>query len=126
MMGFERLKKQYPKVKFLGYQRGTELANSYARADVFAFPSKTDTFGIVIIEALSIGTPVAAYAVPGPIDILEEGITGYMGDNLEANIDSCLMLDRSQIRLASMKWTWEECWKIFKESLISVYASDPT
>jgi glycosyltransferase involved in cell wall biosynthesis len=115
-----RLEKTYRGVKFLGYKKGTDLANCYALADVFCFSSKTDTFGIVIIEALSVGLPVAAYEVPGPIDILEQGVTGYMGTNLDSNIDRCLKLDRATVRRASQKWTWEECWRIFKENLVEI------
>jgi glycosyltransferase involved in cell wall biosynthesis len=116
----EHLKKTYSRVKFLGYQKGSELADSYARADVFAFPSKTDTFGIVIIEALSIGTPVAAFPVPGPIDILEQGLTGHMSDDLSRSIDICYKLDRDRVKTASMKWTWETCWEIFRDSLMPI------
>ena len=116
----EYLKNSYPGVNFLGYQSGETLANSYARADVFCFPSRTDTFGIVIIEAMSIGTPIAAYKVPGPMDIIESGVTGFMGNNLEENINNCLLLDRKKIKLQSMKWSWEECWTIFRESLCPV------
>jgi len=119
----EYLKDKYKKVRFLGYQSGVELANSYARADVFAFPSKTDTFGIVIIESLSIGTPVAAYPVPGPIDIIENGVTGYMSNDLEKNIHLCIRLDREKVKSLSSKWTWEECWKIFRDNLCSLNQS---
>jgi glycosyltransferase involved in cell wall biosynthesis len=116
----EHLRKTYPKVKFLGYQKGSELADSYTRADVFCFPSKTDTFGIVIIEALSVGTPVAAFPVPGPIDILEQGLTGHMSDDLFRSIQICTRLDRDRVKAASEKWTWERCWEIFKENLMPV------
>lgn len=119
----KHLKNSYKKVKFLGYQHGIELANSYTRADVFAFPSKTDTFGIVIIEALSVGTPVAGFPVPGPIDILKEGITGFMEEDLSTSIDLCLHLDRNLIKKLSEEWTWENCWKIFKENLMPVRVS---
>jgi len=111
-----RLEKEYPDVKFLGYKSGQELANEYHQADVFAFPSKTDTFGIVIIEALSLGTPVAAYSVPGPIDILTT-TTGVMNDDLKIAIDNALLLDRNTVQKESKKWTWEECWNIFKRNL---------
>lgn len=111
-----RLEKEYPDVKFLGYKSGQELANEYYQADVFAFPSKTDTFGIVIIEALSLGTPVAAYSVPGPIDILTT-TTGVMNDDLKIAIDNALLLDRNTVQKESKKWTWEECWNIFKRNL---------
>ena len=108
----------YKDVKFLGYQSGEELANSYTRADVFAFPSRTDTFGIVIIEALSCGTPVAGYPVPGPIDILEQGVNGYMNNDLMVAIELCLPLDRAIVQHSSLKWTWLNCWNVFKNNLI--------
>ena len=113
----ERLEKEYPSVKFLGYKSGVDLANEYHLADVFAFPSKTDTFGIVIIEALSLGTPVAAYPVAGPIDILTPS-TGVMNDDLKTAIDSALTLDRDIVLRESLKWTWDECWNIFKQNLV--------
>jgi glycosyltransferase involved in cell wall biosynthesis len=111
-----RLEKTYPHVKFLGYKSGTELANEYHSADVFAFPSKTDTFGIVIIEALSLGTPVAAYPVPGPIDILTPE-NGVMDKDLKTAINSALSLPREKVKKSSEVWTWEECWNIFKRNL---------
>lgn len=111
-----RLEKTYPHVKFLGYKSGTELANEYHSADVFAFPSKTDTFGIVIIEALSLGTPVAAYPVPGPIDILTPE-NGVMDKDLKTAINSALSLPRERVKKSSEVWTWEECWNIFKRNL---------
>ncbi len=114
------LEEKYPQVKFLGYKKGQELADCYASADVFCFPSRTDTFGIVIIESLSVGTPVAAYPVPGPIDILEQGKNGVMAQDLKLAIDQCLTLDRDFIRTSSQKWTWENCWQIFKQNLISI------
>jgi len=115
----EYLYRNYPRVKFLGYQQGSELANSYSRADVFVFPSRTDTFGIVIIEALAMGTPVAAYPVPGPTDIIDQGITGSLNQDLEQAIEICLKLDRDRVQEASQRWTWEKCWKIFKHNLIN-------
>ena len=114
----EYLYHTYKDVKFLGYQSGTELANSYTRADVFAFPSRTDTFGIVIIEALSCGTPVAGYPVPGPIDIIEQGVNGYMNNDLMVAIELCLPLDRAIVQNSSLKWTWLNCWNVFKNNLI--------
>lgn len=116
-----KLESTYTKVNFLGYQQGSELANSYAQADVFCFPSRTDTFGIVIIEALSQGTPVAAYPVTGPIDILEQGITGYMDNDLNFAITQCLKLDRIVVKAKSTTWTWENCWKIFKKNLVILF-----
>lgn len=116
----QHLEKTYKNVDFLGYLKGKDLANKFASADIFCFPSKTDTFGIVIIEALSQGTPVAAYPVPGPVDIIEQGINGYMSDDICYAIDKCLKLDRKVVLESSKKWTWEECWKIFKANLVCV------
>ena len=112
------LQQKYPRVKFLGYKTGQELAECYVRAEVFAFPSKSDTFGIVMIEALSFGTPVAAYPVAGPIDIVENSLTGYMENNLELAIIRCLTLNRDIVKENSYKWTWENCWNLFKGNLI--------
>jgi glycosyltransferase involved in cell wall biosynthesis len=116
----KELQKKFTQVEFAGYQSGTKLANSYQMADVFVFPSRNDTFGIVIIEALSQGCPVAAYHVPGPMDILEQGVTGYMSDSLAGSINLCLTLDRDVIKEKSQYWTWERCWQIFQDNLISV------
>jgi len=115
----KKLKLQYPKVNFLGYRFGSELADIYKRHDVFCFPSKTDTFGIVMIEALANGLPIAAYKVTGPIDIVEEGVTGYLGDDLENNIRRCLKLDRRSIASnMNQKWSWANCIEILHTHLL--------
>jgi glycosyltransferase involved in cell wall biosynthesis len=94
------------------------LADIYVSADVFCFPSKTDTFGIVLIEAMSLGTPVAAYPVAGPIDIVENGVTGFLGDNLIECVYKCLDLNNQIVIDNSKQWTWENCWDIFEKNLI--------
>ena len=115
----KKLKLKYPKVNFLGYRFGSELADIYKRHDVFCFPSKTDTFGIVMIEALANGLPIAAYKVTGPIDIVEEGVTGYLGDDLENNIRRCLKLDRRSIASnMNQKWSWANCIEILHTHLL--------
>jgi len=114
----KELERRYPDIEFVGAKRGEELAQYYANASVFVFPSVTDTFGVVIIEALSVGTPVAAYAVPGPIDILEEGVNGHMSGTLLENVERCLHLNRQTVIESSVKWTWENCWTIFKNNLV--------
>jgi glycosyltransferase involved in cell wall biosynthesis len=116
-----QLERRYPRVEFLGYLSGTDLANAYTQADVFVFPSRNDTFGIVIIESITMGTPVAAYLVPGPQDIIEQGITGYMGPDLVQNIQQCLRLDRGQVKQASKQWTWQRCWEIFRDNLVPAH-----
>jgi glycosyltransferase involved in cell wall biosynthesis len=112
----KRLSKTYPHVKFLGYKQGINLANEYASADVFVFPSHSDTFGIVIIESLSTGTPVAAYPVAGPIDILTPK-TGSMNNDLSIAIEEAILLPRDIVKKESLRWTWEECWTIFRDNL---------
>ena len=114
------LKHRYPDIIFAGARKGTDLARYYAQADVFVFPSRSDTFGVVIIESLASGTPIAAYPVPGPVDIIEQGITGFLGEDLQQVVDQCLSLDRTSIEDASLKWSWAECWRIFQENLVSV------
>ena len=96
------------------------MARYYAQADVFVFPSRADTFGVVNIEALACGTPVAAYPVVGPIDIVEPGITGFLSEDLQLAVDQCLKLDRAGVEDASLKWSWSECWRIFQENLVAV------
>jgi glycosyltransferase involved in cell wall biosynthesis len=112
------LERRYPGVEFVGAKNGLELASYYAQADVFVFASRADTFGVVNIEALACGTTVAAYPVPGPIDIVESGVTGYLDWNLSHAVERCLTLDRADVETASLKWTWAECWRIFEENLV--------
>jgi glycosyltransferase involved in cell wall biosynthesis len=116
----KELEQRYPNVHFVGAKRGIQLARYYAQADVFVFPSRSDTFGVVNIEAMACGTPVAAYPVPGPIDIVDEGVTGSLDNNLTLAIARCLVLNRDQVEYSSLKWTWAECWHIFQKNLVSV------
>ena len=112
-------RKKYSKVKFVGYLFGRELADTYRAHDVFCFPSKTDTFGIVMIEALMNDLPIAAYPVTGPIDIVDHGKTGYLGDDLELNIRACLKLDRKKISLfIKDRWSWDACVRILHQHLL--------
>jgi glycosyltransferase involved in cell wall biosynthesis len=112
------LERRYPDIHFVGAKKGTQLARYYAQADVFVFPSRADTFGVVNIEALACGTPVAAYPVAGPKDIIDPGLTGFLNDHLRSAVEQCLTLDRRTVEDASLTWTWAECWRIFKENLV--------
>jgi len=76
-----RLERSHPHVRFVGYKFGDELAAHYAAADVFVFPSRTDTFGVVMLEANACGTPIAAYPVTGPIDVVREGVNGALDED---------------------------------------------
>jgi len=115
------LKNNYKKINFTGYKFGKELSKIYSENDVFAFPSLTDTFGIVVIEALCNGLPVAAYRVTGPMDIIDYGVTGYMvqtGNSLIGAIDKCKSLDNIRVQELSIKrWTWKNCYHIFIQNI---------
>ncbi|NWL78655.1 alpha-mannosyltransferase [Pseudomonas taiwanensis] len=88
------LEVRYPAARFFGYRKGEELARFYAQASVLVFPSLTDTYGLVMLEALACGTPVAAFPVAGPLDVLESGTTGCMDDDLQKACLAALELDR--------------------------------
>lgn len=108
----------YKEVEFVGAKTGIELAKFYQEADVFVFPSKWDTFGLVMIEAMACGTPVAAYSVQGPLDVVEYGITGYTSDCLLEATTQCLSLDRQEVSKGSLFWSWEQAANILLNSLV--------
>jgi glycosyltransferase involved in cell wall biosynthesis len=116
----EEYKANYPDVKFVGAKRGQELAKYFAMADVFVFPSRWETFGLVMIEAMACGTPVAAYPCQGPLDVVDEGITGCMNEDLVQAVHDALKLDRAKVLEGSQRWTWERAWQIFRDNLVSV------
>ena len=114
----ETYKKRYPDVTFTGFKTGIDLARYYANAEVFVFPSKWETFGIVMIEAMACGTPVAAYPCQGPEDVIEQGVTGFMNENLSDAISGCLQLNRDNVYQSSQRWSWQRAWEIFRDNLI--------
>jgi glycosyltransferase involved in cell wall biosynthesis len=113
------LKAKYPDAHFLGPKFGSDLAAAYAAADVFVFPSKTDTFGLVMIEALACGTPVAAYPVTGPVDVLTLE-TGAMNDDLDQAIAEALTRDRAACRAYGQGFTWAKSAYQFLHALVPV------
>lgn len=114
-----KLKEEYPEAIFLGKKVGKELVDEYRIADVFVFPSKFDTFGLVQIEAMYCGTPVAAYTVEGPRDVIENGITGYTDENLLKAVQKAMTLNRKIVaKRAKENWNWERCCETFLHSLI--------
>lgn len=114
----ETYKQRYTGVHFVGAKRGAELAHYYQNADCFVFPSRWDTFGLVMIEAMACGTPVAAYPVQGPLDVIDQNETGIMDEDLAVAVKKCLYLDREQVYNKSIKWSWQNAWDIFKDNLI--------
>ena len=116
------LKRRYPNALFLGSLRAAALASAYASADVLVFPSRTDTFGLVMIEALACGTPVAAYPVPGPVDLLDDRI-GAMHDNLDAAVAAALTRDRGLCTEYGRSFSWEASARQFEGALVPLRGS---
>ena len=115
----EELKQKYPDVEYVGYKQGDALAMYYASADVFVFPSRSDTFGVVMLEAMASGTPVAAYPVTGPRDVITSE-NGAMDEDLSVAVGIALGRDRQVVRKASKDYDWETCTKTFLEALTPI------
>ena len=111
------LTKKYPEVEFTGVMKGNQLADYYRNARCFVFPSKADTFGVVMIEAMACGTPVAAYPVTGPIDVVDQGQTGWLNEDLFQAVENAIKLDRKNVCEYSQKWTWQSSTQEFVTSL---------
>lgn len=113
------LEKKYGKsARFVGYKRGQELVDWLSLCDVFVFPSRTETFGLVALEALACGIPVAAHDVMGPRDIITNGVDGYISDNLADAAERCLTIDREKCREKALRYSWRHSTTVFLESLI--------
>jgi glycosyltransferase involved in cell wall biosynthesis len=114
------LRRDYPGVHYTGMRRGAALARAYAGADVFVFPSLTDTFGLVLLEALACGTPVAAYDVTGPKDVLAgaAGPVGAVDDDLRAACLWALHADRAASRAHAERFSWRACAETFLSHLV--------
>lgn len=114
----EELKRKYPAAHFLGRQVGEQLTALYQSADVFVFPSKTDTFGNVMIEAMACGVPVAAYPVIGPIDVLTDLRAGAMDVDLGVAVRRALGLQRADALAHAATFTWAHCAAQFRAALV--------
>lgn len=117
------LEKDFPSVHFAGARHGAELAKAYAGADVFVFPSKTDTFGLVVLEALASGLPVAAYPVTGPKDILAESPVpvGALNEDLRQACLDALNIDRTACRPFAETYSWRACAERFLDNLVPLH-----
>ena len=100
------LQRDYPQAQFLGYLSGEALAAQFAAASVLVFPSRTDTLGLVMLEALACGTPVAAFPVAGPLDVLQAGVTGVMDEDLAQACRAALQLDRAICAEQAARQSW--------------------
>jgi glycosyltransferase involved in cell wall biosynthesis len=107
------LQRRYPEAVFLGALFGEQLAEAYASSDVFVFPSKTDTFGLVLLEALASGVPIAAFPVAGPRDVITDPAVGALDDDLRAACLRALNLSREKCRAFAVGHSWESCARIF-------------
>jgi glycosyltransferase involved in cell wall biosynthesis len=105
----DMLRKRYPDAHFAGARRGAELAEYFASADAFVFPSRTDTYGLVILEAMASGVPVAAYPVTGPLDIFADGKGGVLSDDLGQAARAALEVSREEAREKAMRHGWDAC-----------------
>ncbi len=112
------LQAKFPAAHFVGYKFGAELAAHLAATDVFVFPSRTDTFGLVLLEALACGVPVAAYPATGPIDVIENGATGALEEDLRAAALAALQLDPAHCRAFALAHTWEAATQEFVGNLV--------
>jgi glycosyltransferase involved in cell wall biosynthesis len=112
-----RLETQYPAVHFAGYRFGDDLAAYLAAADIMVFPSRTDTFGLVNLEAMACGVPVAAYPVTGPIDVIEDGITGALDHDLARAAARALRVDPAACRKRALRSGWDVCAREFENNL---------
>lgn len=114
------LQHQFPNARFTGYKFGEELAAHMASADVFVFPSRTDTFGIVMLEAMACGVPVAALPVTGPIDVVQDGVTGVLRDDLRVAALEALELDGAACREFATERSWLNATRQFFGNLVPV------
>jgi len=111
------LERRFPKAVFLGVQTGEGLAALYASADVFVFTSRTDTYGNVMQEAMACGVPVAAFPVPGPLDVITDPAVGVLDEDLPSAIRAALLLDRRACRALAEERTWEAAARQFAAAL---------
>jgi glycosyltransferase involved in cell wall biosynthesis len=116
----KKLQQKYPDVKFVGYKFGEQLAQCYQSADVFVFPSKVDTYGIVILEAMACGTPVAAYPVTGPIDQIQNNVNGFVDEDLSTAVCFALNVDRGSTHLSVKGVNWKKSADQFVSYIVDV------
>ncbi|WP_159992355.1 glycosyltransferase family 1 protein [Roseomonas sp. 18066] len=119
------LQQRFPAAHFAGFRHGAALAAAYAAADVMVFPSRTDTFGLVLLEALACGTPVAAYPQPGPLTVLGDEPVGAVDDDLRRACLAALGADRAACRARAEGFSWQACAAQFRAQLVSLRGELP-
>lgn len=113
----EDLRRQHPQVRFTGARFGEDLAVHYAAADVFVFPSRTDTFGLVLLEALASGLPVAAYPVPGPLDVIGDAPAGVLAEDLRQAALAACEISPEVARNHALTFSWTASTRQFLDNL---------
>ncbi|MGQ0457720.1 MAG: glycosyltransferase family 4 protein [Hyphomicrobium sp.] len=119
----DALKSAFPSVIFTGSLSGEALAQAYASADAFVFPSRTDTFGLVLLEAMASGLPVAAFPVTGPLDVVKDGVTGVLDDDLARAAVAALKIDREAARAHALTFSWRNAAELFLDNIIKATRS---
>lgn len=114
------LMRRFPSAVFLGARPVAELVHCYQRADVFVFPSRTDTFGLVMLEAMACGTPVAAFPVRGPMDVISDPAAGVLDPDLRKAAMAALTCDRGAVRRYAEQYSWDRCTRQFLTQLVPV------
>ncbi|MEM6580558.1 MAG: glycosyltransferase family 1 protein [Pseudomonadota bacterium] len=114
------LKQRYPEVRFFGTLQGEALSRQLAQADVFVFPSRTDTLGLVVMEALACGLPVAAFPVQGPRNLIESGVNGVLDEDLRAAALACLQLNPTAARASALRFSWRHSMQEFLGQLAPI------
>jgi len=117
----KELKEKFPDAVFVGFLSGEPLARHMAAADVFVFPSRTDTFGIVLLDALASGVPVAAYPVTGPLDVITSDKVGKLDEDLAVAMTEALKLDARDCRNFAMNYSWANCTEQFFNNLVPAF-----
>jgi glycosyltransferase involved in cell wall biosynthesis len=111
------LQSRFRDAVFTGPKAGEELAEHYASADVFVFPSRTDTFGLVLLEAMASGVPIAAYPVTGPLDVVTQGVSGILDADIGKAARAALELDRTKVRQDAFRFSWAETAALFLHNI---------
>jgi glycosyltransferase involved in cell wall biosynthesis len=117
----KELKDKFADAVFVGFLSGEPLARHMAAADVFVFPSRTDTFGIVMLDALASGVPVAAYPVTGPLDVITSDKVGKLDEDLTKAMSEALELDPNDCRNFAMNYSWANCTEQFFNNLVPAF-----